>query len=1393
MVTNFNMRNKSMKSTDNTNSKGPQNIAQGLAYKRSGFIFSNIQKNAKEILFKTMLKLFPYHYEAFQISKIQIIMFYILIIIQTLHLSSLLWFPTENAKYWDSFKVFWTIIGYARFDNICSELSILPTCFYISISLISLQVLCLALFVIFHIIPNKEGPFLGKVIRKFYLLMSSYLYIPILCITLLYLKYSLIPSESILEYNASYTDLKISPSVPIIVICILFHYLNSFFYAVFCNENRHSFAKLCYESKSHTKIDKIRIHFITSLIIFYAFFGASHKEIYRGICALGSLTMALAYFKYQPYYSKHANVLQIGSYTCVSCISLAFELSYFTDNASYAFIISLFVIPMIVGIVMYKAFEYFSHRILLVRNVKTIYEFENALRPLLFSDDFKKKFEEIISSFSEAYKDKSFGKSPMMVVWLANYCFYTLEDDSLTRIKMGTETNSDSDLDSDYQLFCLRETIKKGGLEYREDIDYLNFRFKLENVKLDDEHLCISLLEFLRQMNSETNFKYLLSKLIPNISHLLSQVSAQYQSLILKYPKSAAILDLYASFLSEIVNHDDKAIELNRKKEHLLYSNNQGNLKSISYFDEENALIIISGARDAFSIITFANEKTGKILRQPVNTIIGNSISSYVPYPFNVGHNQHMYRFMVNCSNSDIKLPLGLFLQTHIGYLVECYIQIRCTALDSSPFFIVLMKERKTKREIGIVSETGTILNHSEGFPTILGEKTLSLKDKNIDNYLGGVKFLKLEESFPTIIQNESSKITVIRSFKVIKNKKVHLAYILTDQSEISGWLKGEFLNETEYNNKQRLDLTITYDGVPTDRNLPMEYDNKENTYISIVTSQKDNPTSEYRNEMSSPPNENTVCQIKSIANCSKNSGSNSDNYNSLASNPRFRIVLKFLQKYKYTSCGFLLLVLSIQVAIIIFINKTYKIENIEDMANIAQTSALLSEISLLSRGIFLNTDNPMPRESDFLDFQSAHANLTIHKSYIKSALHISSCDIDKIFPQDKYFEINIANMAVSNKPVLDIIQNILISMQSYIGKKDSKVLNFIILNSIITSDNLHRSYRELENCKTEYAENLYNIISYFIICSIFLSGISALFIMWGMMKINKHYSIIWRTFCSLASSRTYELRKRIIDRLIDVHKKIEYNSNNDYEKTSAKVDVKIGLFMYVWRFATYAVFLMGFYGFLYMFTIPKLQEIIQVQPMTLRSVYDENKLANDLNFWIRERILQDNITTFDRAFDKMVIFGTPENCIEELIKKIKVSQKYYITDELRKLIAEETADKLFRDNFNMIGGIYGMISEIIMLSYDVSSTNICDDPSSIQSKFDIFHTSITSFSELIKQDLSNELWQVKEASIIFTAVYSIFSFVLFAMIFNFMLHENEEKIKDIQKLGEFIPAKAFF
>ncbi|OMJ86654.1 hypothetical protein SteCoe_11806 [Stentor coeruleus] len=1378
-----------MNGSENSTTKELQKIAQGTSKNTSTFFIIKLQENTKKIMFKMMLKLFPLSYESSGSPRTQVVMLCISVIIQTLHLLSLLWFPIEDLKYWEKFKIFWTILGYSRFDNICSTLNILPTCFYLSLSLISFQTICIAIFIIFYIEQNKDSAFLQGIIRKLYSLMSTYLYIPILCITTLYTKYSISSSDTIAEYNIKYTDLEISAFSPAIAVCALIHFLNDYFYSVLHYENRHSFAKYNLESKPHSRIDKLKVLITTILVVFYVILANSYREVYRAIYAIGCFILALAYFKYQPYFSSYANLLHIGSYTFVCCTALIFEFSYLTNNSVYLFIISIFVTPMIVGIIIYKSSEYFSHKVLILNEANSLYEFEKALRPLFFAKDHEENYENIITTFSDAYKDKHFGKSPFMVIWLTNYCFYTLEDDSLTRIKIGTETDLESTLDSDFQLFRLRETIKKGGLEYREDIDYLNFRFKLEKVKLDDEHLCISLLEFLRQMSSETNFKYLLSKLIPSISHLLSHVSNQYQALILKYPKSTAILELYASFLKNIINHYDKAAELKRKKENLLYSNKQGHLKTISYFDEENALIIISGARESFAIITFANEKVGKILRQPVNTIIGNSISSYVPYPFSIGHNQHMQKFLITCSNSDIKLPLGLFLQTQIGYLVECYIQIRCTALDASPFFIVLMKERRTKREIGILSSAGVILNHSERFPSLLGENALSLKDKNLDDYLEGISYHNLQENYPIIIQREFTQFAVIRSFKIIKKKKVNVVYILTDEKEIAAWFKGKYLNEIEYNYKQRIDMTSTLDEQKSDRNPDEEIEENNEKFEKIFTTMKEDSTLALKSENVQAESDTILVREKTIAISSKNYNGSSGQ-NSLSSNPRFTIVFKFLSRFRYISCALFFVVLSLQIAIIVVINMKYTIENPDEMINVAETSALLSKIALLARGLYLNSDNPMPDINSYNDFQIAYKNLTDEKSLIKNIVHDSSCDLKIVFPIDKYIEINTLSMISSKKPALDIIQDILVSMQNYINSKNSQSLLFIILNSILSAENLFISYHELDSCKKTSANNQYNIMQYFILASLFLSGISVIFIIYSMMKINKHYTIIWRTFCNLASSRTDELRRRIIKRLTEIHKKIEYNSHNDFEKSSSKVNVKIGMFMYIWRFVAYAIFLAGFYSFLYLYTISKLESIISVEPLALKSVYDQKKLAIDLNFWIRESVLQNNVTSFDMIFPKIVLLKPPELYIESIRERLKISQNYYGDRKLNDLITKTTEEALFNENYGILGGVYEMINEIVLLSYDVSRDNLFVSLDAFQEKFYLFQEIITSFSKLVETDLNNEEREVKKVSLIFTIFYSLFSFALFTIIFNFMLHENEEKIKDIQLLGEFIPAK---
>ena len=349
---------------------------------------------------------------------------------------------------------------------------------------------------------------------------------------------------------------------------------------------------------------------------------------------------------------------------------------------------------------------------------------------------------------------------------------------------MGNETNPRSDLIAEFQRYKMRKIIGKSEIQYHEDINYLNYRFKLQQAKMHDLKLCVYLLEFLKYINFDYSKKYLFTTLVPKLSGLLDKVNQKYAELVIEYPLSIAVIDLFSSFLNDFVNQKEQASDLIRRKQEVNRNNEIAYLRRISYFDDDNGLMIISGANDSFGKITYANAKIGRILQQPEHLIMGNSISVYMPHPFEINHDQRMKNFLINCNSAEIKLPLGLFLQKENGFLVECYIQIRCTALDSYPFFLVLLKERNDPRAIALLDNKGIILNYSENFPVYLGQSTI-MRDKKIDEFLNGIKFLKIDLNSPIAVNSQESDVFIIRSFKQIKNNNITLAYLIKDPEEI--------------------------------------------------------------------------------------------------------------------------------------------------------------------------------------------------------------------------------------------------------------------------------------------------------------------------------------------------------------------------------------------------------------------------------------------------------------------------------------------------------------------------------------------------------------------------------------------------------------------------------
>ena len=630
-------------------------ISIGINYKKESNLIFNVKKSIKQAIFTLISKSFPMSEDISDSNHKNLLAMYVITTIETLQVMSLLWFPKEETSQWQKFSNFWVFMSYPRLDNFCSLLGVIPTCFYVSVG-VSLGFLALILStLICYFLLKREYEKSYSAIRKISILICTILYIPILTLQMIILKNTLISSSSILiQYDKKIVNLT-KPFVYLGIISIIFLYLSVYIYNALIFECRHTFSTASVYSRAHSRLEIGRVHFNFFSILGFALFAENHQEIYRCIVGIVSGYMSYSYFKYCPFYSNHTNTAKVAEFSAIACLAGIFEFSYLTDNSFHSFVLSVLALPVFLGVIVIKTYQVISRPKIDVALANDIFEFEICIREQIISLGDNAR---IIRYFSEAYDKTRFGKDPAMILWLTNFCYFEMEDENLARIKLGTETIESNRIDIEFQIYRLKQIFLFLGADHHEDISFLKFRTSLDKLKKDDEILCTALMEFLRSIQSGAESTSTMNEVVRKISDLLISTTSQYEDLIRSYPKSSVVLNLYGTFLDNILNQNQKAADILRKMENIKVKNEISSLRTISYFDERNGLLIISGAFDSFAIITYVNETVGKILKQPANTIIGNSISSYVPYPFNINHDNHMKKYILSCETADIPLPL---------------------------------------------------------------------------------------------------------------------------------------------------------------------------------------------------------------------------------------------------------------------------------------------------------------------------------------------------------------------------------------------------------------------------------------------------------------------------------------------------------------------------------------------------------------------------------------------------------------------------------------------------------------------------------------------------------------------------------------------------------------
>ena len=1347
-------------------------------------IFSSqwIKTCIKDFFYKISINLFVFSYEASESVRSQVISIYLSSLIETLNLLSLLLYPSWETSSLNRYNYLWNVILYSRFDYACAISSFLPTALYLIITLIFL--LALGQFLCYtRLLKNQKNPRFCQPVVKFFLsVLSNYFYIPIMVLLITSLKYSLINNTSVAEYNINPTEIIFSQSYIIVTICIIIFYSCAYAFFALSYDNRHYYAKYNLYSRAHSETEKIRIQYITVSIIAYSIFGISHQGAFRLIYGGLSIIVSTIYLKYLPFYSSLVNSIKISSFAYVGIIAMFLEFEYLTNNNNYSFFLTVFVSPCLLGMIFYYSFAISSNISSNYKLSVNIFEFEKRLRKNIINYNGDK--DSIISAFSNCYNEKEFGRSFYLVIWLSNFCYYNLNDDRLARINMGTQVTLDYNFEIEFQLYKIRETLNEKMLEYHEDLDYLIFRSKFENIKKDDETLCKLLLILLSKMDLDKNISSLQYTVIPEITKLLTNVSNEYDQFLVMYPKSIAMIDMYSTFLGKITHKPNLAAELQSRKESMIATTRIYH-DHISYFDDVNGLIIVSGTFSSFSIITYANRPISKIFCQPLHTIIGSSLNSYIPYPFDRNHEKHMKKYLSCCSNSEIKLPLNLFMQTHIGYLVECDIQVRCTALEGSAFFLILMREKNNKREIAIISEQGMILNHSEYFTSILGINSNSLRNQYIDLYLEGFKFNELEYSKPVTIIKNYIHVNVIKSYRILKRKIINILFLMTDPEEVKNWKRDKFEEEVSYNYHRHLDVEGKDEKTQEKKVFIIEEAKKEEKIDTL-----DHLENKSRIHSAMYASDRSWL----LSNSRNNSKAKDTSSSFFLNNQHFLIILRLLRRLKRLSYLLFFIVLGSQAMLAIYINQKFQIESNDYIINIAEASAELANAALLSRGIYLNINNTMPDINALESLANTTLNIFNLSNELKVLAKASQCTKDSIFVDQINQEFNVMHPSFTYKPMINIFEDISLANKIYLNTSNENPLNFIIFNGMISSNILYTTYNSLTACEINEISAKEQTLAILTITSYIICAISIFLLMWSIKIMKKHYRIIWKTFCKFTDKYKLDIRQNVIDRLIDVHGKIEWTEYLEevHEKKDSQTDIKHENFQYLWRISLYVMLVSSYNAFIYAYAKTEIHSIMQFQLGSLQNNYNHKILGLYLNFWIREKTLENKQISLDNIYPEMILFEEYEIELINIQNSLLNSQKYFFSNNFKKYLSSSSYNLLFvNNNSDTIIGLYELGNQLLITSYEITVNSSIDILLEFKKTLDIYQSVVSNFTEMTIIDLNSVFSDKKSIILIVSSVYLIFSYILYIMIFNCLLLDHYNKIKNIQRLEELIPLPA--
>lgn len=728
----------------------------------------------------------------------------------------LLWHPSMSIKDWDNHKGYWEIFSLTSPDCASSFLGILQLWLYGSIGII----IMISSFLILSIVltyANKQIPCpILKLLRILFFLQSYLYFIPITIILLLFFKYSSGSYAYISEYltiaDASELNYGLTGKI-FSVVLLSMHLCLGIIYEACSFEISHFRSDFCLASKSNPKIDaQIKIVAFGMCALYVNIIQTNYVTYIFILIAL-YVFLIVNLFNTLPNYNLFMNFLKIlvkieGLFVC-----FLFLVSQAMDNANIVLLLSILLQPAIFMLTISSI----KFRISLLKKFpntksKNFYVFELLIRDSIKSGELGLELLEIMN------ENLSYSKNKCNLIIQAYYCIEILDDSMLGLIKISRTDYKDVDLFTSYQVFRCKELLQKINSHVSGSYNFYKYLIRFSKCKDDEKILCFELLKL---NDIVLNKKTKLQKLKKSVNGCKKQIRCvvkQYNELVKTMPNSKILLQMYGSFLADIIGDPDTGkYYLDRSNGLESRETKQNNNMSI---EERTGFLIISGNKATLGKIIYANDELIRFLGHTKESINSFCLQQLIPKPYDKNHNLKLLKFVETSKSNTIFPSIPLFLSNHYGFLLECYLSVECIGHESETnFFSTVEPIINTKREVALIDKTGELLGHSKGVPQIFGTNQVKIEGRLIIEFLPDVTFdsLVLDQVYTTKIFNKLLKsyteIAFVLKERFVAITSLYALYMTINELEILEWKKNGFsFEESTFIERKISDIITTTD-----------------------------------------------------------------------------------------------------------------------------------------------------------------------------------------------------------------------------------------------------------------------------------------------------------------------------------------------------------------------------------------------------------------------------------------------------------------------------------------------------------------------------------------------------------------------------------------------------